>query len=42
MKVQVNHMRELCFLPMVEQYKPVFVDTIDELIQQLGNYDKNA
>jgi predicted Rossmann-fold nucleotide-binding protein len=42
LKVQVNHMRELCFLPMVEQYTPVFVDTIDELIQQLGNYDKNA
>ena len=42
LKLLTTHMRELAFLPQVEQYAPIFVDTIDELIQQLGIYDKNA
>ncbi len=42
LKLQTAHMRELAFLPVVEQYAPSFVDTIEELIQQLEKYDKNA
>lgn len=35
MKRQVQHMKDLVFLPREESYKPVFVDTLDELKQQL-------
>ena len=42
LKLQAEHMRKLAFLPQEEQYAPQFVNTIEELIQQLDNYDKNA
>jgi uncharacterized protein (TIGR00730 family) len=42
LKLQAEHMRKLAFLPQEEQYAPLFVNTIEELIQQLDNYDKNA
>lgn len=35
LKRQVQHMKDLVFLPREESYKPVFVDTLDELKQQL-------
>ena len=35
LKQQADHMRQLGFLPPVEQFAPVFVDTLDELISQL-------
>ena len=37
LKQQVAHMRELGFLPKIEQYSPLFVDTIDELLEYLNN-----
>ena len=33
LKQQTEHMRELAFLPQVEQYAPRFVDTIAELVE---------
>jgi predicted Rossmann-fold nucleotide-binding protein len=33
LKQQAEHMRELAFLPQVEQYAPRFVDTIAELVE---------
>ena len=35
LKLQAAHMRKLTFLPQEEQYAPLFVDTIDELIEKL-------
>lgn len=35
LKLQAAHMRKLAFLPQEEQYAPLFVDTIDELIEKL-------
>jgi uncharacterized protein (TIGR00730 family) len=35
LKQQAAHMRSLSFLPQQEQYAPIFVDTMDELMQQL-------
>ena len=35
LKSQVEHMRQLAFLPQEEQYAPRFVDTIEQLIDQL-------
>ena len=37
LKLQTAHMRSLSFLPQQEQYAPQFLDTMDELIKQLGN-----
>ena len=37
LKLQTAHMRSLSFLPQKEQYAPQFLDTMDELIKQLGN-----
>lgn len=36
LKQQAQHMRQLAFLPQQEQYAPVFLDTIDELIEKLA------
>lgn len=33
---QIEHMRQLNFLPQEEQYAPVFVNTIEELIEKLS------
>ena len=35
LKQQAAHMRSLSFLPQQEQYAPIFVDTMGELMQQL-------
>lgn len=35
LKREIQHMKELVFLPREESYKPIFVDTLDELKQQL-------
>ena len=35
LKSQGEHMRQLAFLPQEEQYAPQFVDTIEQLIDQL-------
>lgn len=35
LKQQTAHMRSLAFLPQKEHYAPLFVDTIDELIEQI-------
>jgi uncharacterized protein (TIGR00730 family) len=35
LKQQAAHMRQLAFLPPVEQYAPQFVDTMEELINKL-------
>ena len=35
LKMQVEHMRQLSFLPREEQYAPRFVNTIEELIELL-------
>lgn len=31
LKNEITHMKELCFLPVVEHYRPIFVDTLGEL-----------
>lgn len=36
LKQQVEHMRQLAFLPPIEQYAPTFVDTVEELIEKLA------
>ena len=33
---QIEYMRQLNFLPQEEQYAPVFVNTIEELIEKLS------
>jgi predicted Rossmann-fold nucleotide-binding protein len=40
LKSQAQHMRELGFLPVVEQYAPQFVDTIDELKEEIKKLSK--
>ena len=35
LKQQIEHMRQLAFLPQEEMYAPIIVDTIEELIHQL-------
>lgn len=35
LKTQVQHMRQLAFLPQQEHYGPQFVDTMEELIEKL-------
>ena len=37
LKQQAEHMRELAFLPQVEQYAPRFVDTMNELWECIKN-----
>ena len=39
LKSQLQHMRELGFLPKVEHYTPMFVDTIDELMEGIKNIE---
>ena len=38
LKQQIELMRTLCFIPEQEAYKPVFVDTLDELYEKIINY----
>ena len=40
LKLQAKHMRDLGFLPVVEQYAPQFVDTIDELKEEIKKLSK--
>lgn len=35
LKQEAAHMKELLFLPKEESYKPVFVDTIEELVEKI-------
>jgi uncharacterized protein (TIGR00730 family) len=35
LKQQTEHMRELAFLPQVEHYAPLFVDTLAELVESI-------
>ena len=35
LKIEAEHMRALSFLPQQEAYRPVFVDTLDELATQI-------
>lgn len=39
LKDEVEHMRSLLFLPREEQYKPQFVDTIEELFTCINQYN---
>ena len=39
LKLQAQHMRELNFLPAIEQYSPQFVDTMEELMEGIKNYN---
>jgi uncharacterized protein (TIGR00730 family) len=35
LQAQIDHMRSLCFIPEQEHYKPIFVQTLDELFIRL-------
>ncbi len=35
LRLQANHMRTLAFIPEQESYKPIYVDTLDELFTTL-------
>ena len=37
LKQQLEHMRELSFIPNEECYKPIFVDSLDELYNCINN-----
>ena len=37
LKQQIELMRSLCFIPEQEAYKPIFVDTLDELYKVFDN-----
>ena len=37
LKEQIEHMRSLHFIPEQESYKPVFVDTLEELYDKINN-----
>ena len=39
LRLQIEHMRQLAFLPQQEQYAPIFVNTIDELIKIIDNHE---
>lgn len=39
LKLQAQHMRDLKFLPEVEQFAPQFVDTMDELVERIKNIE---
>jgi len=41
LKALIAHMRELHFIPEQEAYKPVFVDTLDELYSTIINLNIN-
>lgn len=41
LKQQERHMRDLSFLPVVSTYSPIFVDTMDELINILGTLNNS-
>lgn len=36
LKAQIEHMRNLQFIPQDEHYKPVFVDTLEQLYERLS------
>ena len=38
LKAQIEHMRLLHFIPEQEAYKPIFVNSLDELYEQIVNY----
>lgn len=40
LRQQLEHMRSLNFIPSAESYKPVFVDTLDELYTCINNFKK--
>ena len=35
LKNQIEHMRSLCFIPEQEAYKPIFVDSLEELYEKV-------
>lgn len=39
LKLQAEHMRKLAFLPQEEQYAPLFVDTMEDLIETIKNFE---
>lgn len=39
LKAEVQHMKALSFLPKEESYQPVYVETIEELITKINQYD---
>ena len=39
LKLQAEHMRKLAFLPQEEQYAPLFVDTMEKLIETIENFE---
>ena len=39
LRLQIEHMRQLAFLPQQEQYAPIFVNTIDEFIKIIDNHE---
>jgi predicted Rossmann-fold nucleotide-binding protein len=39
LRLQAEHMRKLAFLPQEEQYAPQYVDTMEELIEIIKNFE---
>lgn len=37
LRLQTDHMRALAFIPEQESYKPIYVDTLDQLLLHLNN-----
>ena len=37
LKQQIEHMKSLQFIPQDEHYRPIFVNTFDELYQEINN-----
>ena len=39
LRFQIEYMRQIAFLPKEEQYAPIFVDTMEELIEIIKNFE---
>ena len=39
LRFQIEYMRQMAFLPKEEQYAPIFVDTMEELIEIIKNFE---
>ena len=42
LKLQIEHMRSLQFIPQDEHYKPLFVNTLEELYDQIENQNHKS
>ena len=42
LKAQIEHMRSLQFIPQDEHYKPLFVNTLEELYDQIENQNHKS